>query len=141
MTSPAPAPEYAAARRVLLDALTVLEPHLGNLVLVGSQAIYLHTGDGDLAVPPMTTDADLALNTIRLAEQPEIASALKRGHRGHRETAAASRKGAEFIATHARATTDLLPVLATSAVFGDPAVGPAFVALVSELCDSLDRES
>ncbi|MDR1186773.1 MAG: hypothetical protein LBK95_04865 [Bifidobacteriaceae bacterium] len=69
-------PEYAAARKVLLDALEALEPHLPNLILVGSQAIYLHTGDTRLAVPPMTTDADLALDTDRLAGQPEIAAAL-----------------------------------------------------------------
>ncbi|MDR1118617.1 MAG: hypothetical protein LBL01_04910 [Bifidobacteriaceae bacterium] len=69
-------PEYAAARKVLLDALEALEPHLPNLVLVGSQAIYLHTGDARLAVPPMTTDADLALDTERLADEPEIAAAL-----------------------------------------------------------------
>ena len=70
------APEYVAARRVLLDALDALHDHLGNLVLVGAQAVYLHTGQGTLAVPPMTTDADLALNTTRLADRPEIAETL-----------------------------------------------------------------
>jgi hypothetical protein len=69
-------PEYSAARKVLLDALEALRPHLPNLILVGSQAIYLHTGDARLAVPPMTTDADLALDTEQLADQPEIAAAL-----------------------------------------------------------------
>jgi hypothetical protein len=71
-----PAPEYVAARRVLLDALGALSDHLDNLVLVGSQAIYLHSGEGTLNVPPMTTDADLALNTQRLAGSPEIAQTL-----------------------------------------------------------------
>jgi len=71
-----PAPEYVAARRVLLDALTALHDHLDNLVLVGSQAVYLHTGEGTLSVPPMTTDGDLALNTQRLAATPEIAQTL-----------------------------------------------------------------
>lgn len=69
-------PEYVSARRVLLDALTALEPHLANLVLVGAQAVYHHTGDGDLAVPVMTTDADLALDTEGLADQPEIATTM-----------------------------------------------------------------
>jgi hypothetical protein len=74
-----PAPEYVAARRVLLDALDALASHRDNLVLVGAQAVYFHTGAGELSVPPMTTDADLALNTDRLADQPEIAAALAAG--------------------------------------------------------------
>lgn len=52
------APEYVAARRVLLDAFVALEGHLDNLVLVGAQAVYHHTGSADLNVPLMTTDAD-----------------------------------------------------------------------------------
>ncbi|MDR0435526.1 MAG: hypothetical protein LBH11_01965 [Propionibacteriaceae bacterium] len=71
-----PAPEYTAARRVLLDALEALHDHLDNLILVGAQAVYLHTGEGTLNVPPMTTDADLALNTQRLTGSPEIARTL-----------------------------------------------------------------
>ena len=55
------APEYVAARRVLLDALAALEGHLDNLILVGAQAVYHHTGDADLNVPLMTTGADLAI--------------------------------------------------------------------------------
>ncbi len=45
------APEYVAARRVLLDALTALDGHLDNLVLVGAQAVYHHSGSADLNVP------------------------------------------------------------------------------------------
>lgn len=58
MTTP---PEYVLARSVLLDALEALGTHLDAVILVGAQAIYLHTGDADLNVPPTTTDADLAL--------------------------------------------------------------------------------
>jgi len=68
--------EYTAARTILLDALEALDSHLPNVVLVGAQAIYLHTGAGELAQPPMTTDADLALNASALADEPEIAGAL-----------------------------------------------------------------
>lgn len=57
-----PTPEYVAARHVLLDALDALHDHLDNLILVGAQAVYFHAGEGSLNVPPMTTDADLALN-------------------------------------------------------------------------------
>ncbi len=48
---------YVAARRVLLDALHVLEPHLHAITLVGAQAIYLRAGEADLGVPPFTADA------------------------------------------------------------------------------------
>lgn len=71
------APEYVVARRVLLDALAALEDHLDNLVLVGAQAVYHHTGDADLNVPLLTTDADLAINTRSLAEAPEIGHVLR----------------------------------------------------------------
>jgi hypothetical protein len=47
-------PLYVGARRVLLDALTALQPHLESLVLVGAQAIYLHCGEADFAVSPYT---------------------------------------------------------------------------------------
>lgn len=68
--------EYLAARTVLLDALEALDSHRPNIILVGAQAVYLHTGAGDLAQPPMTTDADLALDASTLADEPEIASTL-----------------------------------------------------------------
>ncbi|MEV4731966.1 hypothetical protein [Saccharopolyspora sp. NPDC049426] len=71
------APEYVSARRVLLDALTALEGHLDNLVLVGAQAVYHHSGSADLNVPLMTTDADLAVNTHELADAPEIGGLMR----------------------------------------------------------------
>lgn len=70
-------PEYVVARRALLDSLTALEGHLDSLVLVGAQAVYHHTGDADLMVPLMTTDADLAINTDGLEESPEIGAAMR----------------------------------------------------------------
>lgn len=69
---------YIEARRVLLDALEALGDHRRAVVLVGAQAIYLHTGEGDLAVAPYTSDADLALNPLALADDPRI-EALMRG--------------------------------------------------------------
>jgi hypothetical protein len=54
----------------LLDALVALEPHIDALVLVGAQAIYLHTGDADLAVAEYTTDADLRHRSGRPRRQP-----------------------------------------------------------------------
>lgn len=69
-------PEYVAARRVLLDALAALEAHLDAMVLVGAQAVYLHTGDADLGIAPTTTDADIVLSPDRLADQPLLREAL-----------------------------------------------------------------
>lgn len=78
---------YVIARRVLLDALEALGPHRGASILVGAQAIYLHTGDADLAVAEYTTDADLALDPELLAEVPPLERALAEAgfvHQGKR---------------------------------------------------------
>ncbi|MHB1740917.1 MAG: hypothetical protein ACYCXA_15835 [Actinomycetes bacterium] len=76
MTSATP-PEYVLARSVLLDALQALGPHLDAVVLVGAQAVYLHTGDADLNVVPTTTDADLALFPAKLLDEPLLEDALR----------------------------------------------------------------
>jgi len=65
------------ARKVLLDALSALEPYGDAFVLVGAQAIYLHTGDADLAVAEYTTDGDLAIGPSDLADTPLLADALR----------------------------------------------------------------
>jgi len=70
-------PRYVAARQVLLDALEALDAHAGALVIAGAQAVYLHTGDGDLAVAPFTTDADLAVDPDQLAADPLIEAAMR----------------------------------------------------------------
>lgn len=72
-----PDPEYVAAREVLLDALDALGTHRKAVVLVGAQAIYLHVGEGDLAVSPYTTDGDLAIDPRVLDDEPELASVLE----------------------------------------------------------------
>jgi hypothetical protein len=71
------APEYVAARRVLLDALSALHAHLDSFVLVGAQAVYHHTDDAELNVPLMTTDADMLIDTDALADDPEIGGVLR----------------------------------------------------------------
>jgi hypothetical protein len=73
-----PDPLYVAARRVLLDGLAALGPHLGSLVLAGAQAVYLHAGEGDLAVAPFTTDGDLVIDPAKLADEPLLSEALLR---------------------------------------------------------------
>lgn len=61
-------PLYVVARQVLLDGLAALGAHREAIILVGAQAIYLHTGDADLAVAPYTTDADVTLNPRILSD-------------------------------------------------------------------------
>lgn len=61
---------YILARRVLLEALEAIASHRDAVVLVGAQAVYHHVGEGDLAVAPYTTDADLAIDPSRLKEVP-----------------------------------------------------------------------
>ena len=69
---------YVAARRVLLDALTALEPHSRAFIVVGAQAIYLRTGgvDVSMAVAPFTTEGDLALDPSHLADRPTLETAM-----------------------------------------------------------------
>jgi len=69
-------PRYVAARPVLLDARLALAPHADALVIAGAQAVYLHAGDGELAVAPFTTDADLAVDPEQLAPDPLIEAAM-----------------------------------------------------------------
>lgn len=76
MSPTPPDPKYVEARRVLLDALEALRPHRSAIVLVGAQAVYLRTGDLDLAVAPYTTDGDLALDPSQLGERPELEEAM-----------------------------------------------------------------
>src|SRR5437773_540339 len=78
-------PQYIVARSVLLDALQALGPQRKAVILVGAQAIYLHTGAIELAVAEFTTDADITLDPALLQQVPEIESAM---------TAAKFRRGA-----------------------------------------------
>ena len=71
-----PDPLYVRARAALLDALNALEPHLDAVVLVGAQAIYMHTGDADLAVAEYTTDADFSVSPGDLADSPLLGDLL-----------------------------------------------------------------
>lgn len=68
--------EYVAARTVLLDALTALEDHLPNVILIGAQAVYVWSAESNFTVAMMTTDADLALDADRLLPVPEVAATL-----------------------------------------------------------------
>jgi hypothetical protein len=92
---------------VLLDALTALAPHGTAIVVVGAQAVYLRTGNADIAVAPYTTDADLALDPNLLGDHPALEAAMRGAGfdlslvNGHVEpgiwVASASANGEEFL--------------------------------------------
>jgi hypothetical protein len=71
---------------VLLDALDALGAQREAVILVGAQAVYLHTGAVELAVAAFTTDADLTLDPALLQPAPEIEAAMIAAgfHRGNR---------------------------------------------------------
>ena len=68
---------YVAARRALLDALDALADHLDALVLVGAQAIYIHTGDADVAIATSTKHGDLVVNPDVLRDDPLLEQAME----------------------------------------------------------------
>lgn len=67
---------YVRARTALLDATEALAPHLDSIVLVGAQAIYLHTGAAELTVAEFTTDADFSVEPGTLSDTPLLGELL-----------------------------------------------------------------
>jgi len=65
MSPPGDAELLIVARSVLLDALDALAEQRRALVLIGAQAIYLHTGAAPVALAEATKDSSL-----RLARMP-----------------------------------------------------------------------
>lgn len=76
MPGDVPDPVLVSARRALLDALEALSGHLDHIVLVGAQAVYLHTDDVTLGVALFTKDADMAL-IPPLGAEPNIEEAMR----------------------------------------------------------------
>lgn len=74
------------ARKALLDTLEALEMHLEALVLVGAQAVYLHTQDFISEVAPATVDADFALDVTKLESSPDIELVLLKSNFAYSET-------------------------------------------------------
>ena len=71
---------YLDARETQLDAVEALGPHSDAAILVGAQAIYVHTEgeDDSFAISPFTYDADLALDPVLLGGSPAIVEAMSR---------------------------------------------------------------
>lgn len=72
------APITVRARRALLDAFDALSAHRRALVLVGGQAVYLYTGEADVAIATETKDSDLAVVPRLLAADPLLEIAMER---------------------------------------------------------------
>ena len=72
-----PDPLYVHARNALLDAADALAEQLDAIVLVGAQAIYLHTGDAEFATAEYTTDADFCVAPADLSNTPLLAELLE----------------------------------------------------------------
>jgi hypothetical protein len=60
----------------LLDALEALGAHREAIIVVGAQAIYMYTGEIELAVAELTIDADLTIDPTMLQQTPAIESAM-----------------------------------------------------------------
>jgi hypothetical protein len=76
LSGDAPEPILIEARRGLLDALGALGPHAADVVLVGAQAIYLHTSEVVTGVALFTKDADVLL-IPPVAIAPDIDVAMR----------------------------------------------------------------
>jgi len=66
-------------RSALLDALEALAGHRDAVVVVGAQAVYLHTGQADVALAEATKDSDLALDMRLVSDDPLLEQAMKAG--------------------------------------------------------------
>jgi hypothetical protein len=78
MNLPGDAELLLAARRTLLDALDALAEQREALVLIGAQAIYLHTGAAPVALAETANDSDLAVDPRTLSDSPLLDDAMTR---------------------------------------------------------------
>jgi hypothetical protein len=66
------------ARAALLDALIALHEHRESVVVIGAQAVYLHTGSALVAVAEATKDSDIGIDLRTLGDDPLIDEAMRR---------------------------------------------------------------
>ncbi len=69
-------PRYVLARAVLLDVLEALGNQRDAVIVVGAQAVYMHTGAIEMAVPEFTLDADITFDPALVLAIPEIEAAM-----------------------------------------------------------------
>ena len=63
-------------RAALRDALEALARHRDAVVVIGAQAIYLHTGGTTLALAETTKDSDLTADPRILDTEPLVEEAM-----------------------------------------------------------------
>lgn len=76
MSTPGADDVVIRGRAVLLDALEALSDHRDAVVLVGAQAIYLHTASVPTGLAAATKDSDLVVDPRRLGSEPTIDVAM-----------------------------------------------------------------
>lgn len=64
-------------RAALLDALEAPAGHRDAVVVIGAQAIYLHTGGTTLALAEATQDSDLTMDPRALDPEPLVEEAMR----------------------------------------------------------------
>jgi len=67
-------------RATLLDALEALASHRESVVVIGAQAVYMHTGGAAVAIAEYTKDADLAIDPRVLPDDPRVEAAMEAAH-------------------------------------------------------------
>lgn len=72
-----PTPLLGRSRRALLDAVEALHGQREALIVVGAQAIYLHTGVEDEAIATETRDSDIVVNPAVLEREPLLQEAME----------------------------------------------------------------
>ncbi|MGV8972963.1 MAG: GSU2403 family nucleotidyltransferase fold protein [Rhodoglobus sp.] len=70
-------PTMVLIRATLLDALEALTSQLAAVVVIGAQAVYLHTGAAQVALAEFTKDSDLAIDPRILDDDPLIETAME----------------------------------------------------------------
>lgn len=77
MSSSGDAELIVEARAALLDALDALIGHRDAVVVIGAQAVYLHTHEAPVALAEATKDSDIAVDPRTLAGQPLLEEAMR----------------------------------------------------------------
>lgn len=77
MSPPGDVDALTQIRCALLDALEALTSQRAAVVVVGAQAIYLHTGGAQVALAEFTKDSDLAIDPRVLNDDPRIEAAME----------------------------------------------------------------
>ena len=142
-----PDPLYVRARTALLDAADALAEQLDALVLVGAQAIYLHTGRAEFAVAEYTTDADFCVAPEVLTDEPLLPGLLEA-----RGFSLGQHPGALSAVVTAEAVSQIAPLFGDSQAPGigmavraarlsadADVVSASFTALVADLLAAISR--